>query len=191
MDAGIKIAVENHAGDMQAWELVTLIEAAGKEYVGATMDAGNATWTLEDPLASLEQLGPYAVSAGIRDSAVWETADGATVQWTALGDGNVDFKAYVKRFAELAPQCPFVMEIIAGFPREFTYLKESFWKPYPKARAHDFARFLALAKKGKAIESFKAPPGVDKRPAEQAFQKEQLEKSIKYAKEVLGLGLKG
>ena len=29
MEAGVKIAVENHAGDMQAWELVTLIEEAG------------------------------------------------------------------------------------------------------------------------------------------------------------------
>ena len=28
-DANVKIAIENHAGDMQAWELVTLIEAGG------------------------------------------------------------------------------------------------------------------------------------------------------------------
>ena len=50
MDAGVRIAIENHAGDMQAWELVNLIEAAGKDFVGATMDSGNATWALEDPL---------------------------------------------------------------------------------------------------------------------------------------------
>src|ERR1700722_7975300 len=56
-DAAVMIAVENHAGDMQAWELVTLIEAAGKDYVGATLDSGNATWTLEDPRESLEILG--------------------------------------------------------------------------------------------------------------------------------------
>src|SRR3954470_13427747 len=62
MDAGIKIAIENHAGDMQAWELVGLIEEAGKEYVGATLDSGNATWTMEDPIASLEILGPYTVT---------------------------------------------------------------------------------------------------------------------------------
>ena len=53
LDAGVKISVENHAGDMQAWELVTLIEAAGKDYVGATFDSGNSTWALEDPMASL------------------------------------------------------------------------------------------------------------------------------------------
>ncbi|MBI1784330.1 sugar phosphate isomerase/epimerase, partial [Candidatus Sumerlaeota bacterium] len=64
LDSGVKIAVENHAGDMQAWELATLIEAAGKDYVGANMDAGNAVWTLEDPLASLEILAPYVLMTG-------------------------------------------------------------------------------------------------------------------------------
>src|SRR5215468_2735157 len=80
MDAGIKIAIENHAGDMQAWELANLIEECGRDYVGATMDSGNATWTLEDPMRNLEILGPYAVSTGVRDSAVWEDKDGAVVQ---------------------------------------------------------------------------------------------------------------
>ena len=68
VDAGVKIAIENHAGDMQAWELVTLITEAGRDYVGATLDSGNATWTLEDPLVNLEILGPYAVATGIRDA---------------------------------------------------------------------------------------------------------------------------
>ena len=58
LDAGVKVAVENHAGDMQARELVTLIEAAGKDFVGAVVDSGNATWTLEEPLGNLEILGP-------------------------------------------------------------------------------------------------------------------------------------
>ena len=72
VDAGVKIAVENHAGDMQAWELVALIEAAGKDYVGANMDSGNATWTMEDPLASLEILAPYVLTTSLRDSAIWD-----------------------------------------------------------------------------------------------------------------------
>src|SRR5436190_4765672 len=64
LDAGVKIAVENHARDMQAWELITLIEEAGREFVAATMDSGNATWALEDPLHNLELLGPYALTSG-------------------------------------------------------------------------------------------------------------------------------
>ncbi|MBV9467882.1 MAG: sugar phosphate isomerase/epimerase, partial [Abitibacteriaceae bacterium] len=98
LDAGVKIAIENHAGDMQAWQLVTLIEEAGTDYVGATLDAGNATWTLEDPLTNLEILAPYAVTTGIRDSAVWEDENGAVVQWTAMGEGNVDCQTYIERF---------------------------------------------------------------------------------------------
>ena len=31
MDAGVKVAIENHAGDMQARELKTLVEAAGPD----------------------------------------------------------------------------------------------------------------------------------------------------------------
>ena len=189
LDSGVKIAIENHSGDMQAWELVTLIEAAGRDYVGATMDSGNATWTLEDPLVNLEILGPYAVTTGIRDSAVWENADGAVVQWAAMGDGIVDFKAYIERFAQLCPNVPVQLEIISGSPRSFPYLKDSFWKPYLKVRANEFARFVALAKQGKPIEPFKPALG-DRKQADQQFQKSQLERSIRYCKEVLGLGLK-
>src|SRR5437763_2093272 len=103
MDAGVKIAIENHAGDMQSWELAQLIEEAGKEYVGANVDSGNATWTMEEPLQNLETLAPYVVATHFRDSMVWETANGAIVQWVAMGEGNVDLKTYVARFVELCP----------------------------------------------------------------------------------------
>ncbi|MBI2947170.1 MAG: sugar phosphate isomerase/epimerase [Verrucomicrobia bacterium] len=183
LDAGVKIAVENHAGDMQAWELVTLIEAAGKDYVGANMDSGNATWTMEDPLASLEILAPYVVTTSLRDSAVWESENGATVQWTAMGDGTIDLNAYFAKFAALCPGVSVHIETISGFNREIPYLKEDFWKVWPKARAKDFARFLALVKKGKPRE-----PRRGSNPQE--FQKAEIEKSIKYCKESLRLGLK-
>src|SRR2546425_9682971 len=126
LDSGVKIAVENHAGDMQAEELITLIEEAGAEFVGATMESGNSTWALEDPLHNLEMLGPYAVSTGIRDSAVWETGDGAVLQWTAMGEGNVDWKCYFARFAELCPNTAVQLEIISGRPISIPYLRDEF-----------------------------------------------------------------
>ena len=188
-DAHVKIAVENHAGDMQAWELVGLIEAAGKSFVGATMDPGNATWAMEDPLVNLEILGPYALTTGIRDTAVWETDNGAECMWANMGQGVVDWQAYVKRFRELCPQTPFVLEIISyKWSNELPYLRPEYWSRFPKARAHEFARFVALAKRGKPFE---IPPG---RPAgaaspelEQAQQKFDLEAGLKYCREVLGL----
>jgi 3-oxoisoapionate decarboxylase len=186
IDSGVKIAVENHAGDMQAWELMTLIEEAGKDYVGANMDSGNATWTMEDPLASLEILGPYVLTTSLRDSAIWESPNGATVQWTAMGDGIVDWKTYFARFAELCPNVPIHIETISGFNREIPFLKSDFWKSWANARAVDFAKFLALAKKGKPRDPWKAPEGKDRKLAEQEYQKAEIERSIKYCR---GLGL--
>ena len=186
IDAGVKIAVENHAGDMQAWELVTLIEEAGRDYVGVNLDSGNAAWTLEDPLESLEILGPYTVTTRLRVDMVWEYPDGAKVQWTAMGEGCVDLKTYFKRFAELCPGVPVHIETISGFAVEFPYLKPGFWDVWPKARARDFARFVALAKRGKALPPHKSANDQEERE----YQKGELERSIKYCKEVLGLGLK-
>ncbi len=184
VDAGVKIAVENHAGDMQAWELVTLMDAAGRDYVGANVDAGNATWTMEDPLASLETLAPYAACTSLRDSMIWESENGAKVQWTAMGEGCVDQKTYFAKFSELCPNVPVHIETISGFARDVPYLTGDFWKPWPKARAADFARFVALAKRGKPL-----PPHRSANPQEeQDYQKAELERSIRYCKEVLGLG---
>lgn len=190
LDLSVKIAVENHAGDMQAWELVGLIEQAGKDYVGANLDSGNAVWTLEDPLASLEQLGPYALTTSLRDSAIWESEKGVTAQWTAMGDGTIDLKAYFDRFAQLCPSTPVHIETISGFNREFPLWSNDFWKPYPQARARDLARFLAIAKKGQPRAAWSPPADKDRKLADQEYQNEQIERSIRYCKEQLGLGMR-
>jgi len=41
LDLGVKIAIENHDGDMQAREVRSVIEESGKDLVGATLDTGN------------------------------------------------------------------------------------------------------------------------------------------------------
>ena len=45
-----------------------------------------------------------------------------------------------------------------------------------------------LAKKGKALQSFKPPKGADRKKAQQEYQVAELERSITYCKETLGLG---
>lgn len=184
-DAGVKIAVENHAGDMQAWELLTLIDETGRDFTGCTIDSGNATWTLEDPMQNLEILGPVTLCSGIRDSMIWEDNDGCQVQWTAMGDGIMDSKGYARRFAELAPNAPFILEIISGFARPSSYLKPDFWQGYESVRAPEFAKFLALAKRGKPIPSFQ--PSGDRKKAEQDYQLAQLERSIRFCRDSLNI----
>jgi sugar phosphate isomerase/epimerase len=187
LETGVKIAVENHAGDMHSWELQSLVERAGTDFVGVNIDSGNAAWTLEDPLDLLERLGPYTLCSSLRDDMIWETPEGAAIQWTAIGDGLVDWPRYLERWKVLCPEVPFQIETISGFSRAFPYKTDAFWTNYDR-RPEVLAKFEALAQRGRPLSSFQAEPGADKKLAEQNFQKSELERSIKHCKEVLGLG---
>jgi hypothetical protein len=65
---------------------------------------------------------------------------------------------------------------------EFPYYQDSFWEAFPKKSAAEFVRFLALARRGQAMDQY---DGGDK-----ARQREELEKSIRYCRENLGLGVR-
>jgi 3-oxoisoapionate decarboxylase len=184
-ETGVKIAIENHAGDMQSNELVELIEAAGKEYVGANIDIGNGVWTMEDPLLTLTHLGPYVLTTSLRDSMVWESPKGATVQWVPMGDGVIDLTAFFDAFEKSCPGVPVHIETIGGFNREIAFLDPEFMRLWPKRTAADLAGFLRLARKGKPVE-----PGKGAFSTDADFQKAQIERSLVYCKQTLGLGLK-
>jgi len=191
-DTGVKIAIENHSGDMQAWEVKTLIEEAGKDYVGSCLDTGNPIWCVEHPEVTLETLGPYTVTTHVRDTALFEHPRGCAAHWTACGDGSIDLKRLGELQRRLAPGAPLHLEIITGRPpRIVPYLEESFWKGFPKARAGEFARFVALVKKGSPLMApmvIEDAPG-DRIPEYQAALKRQqmvdLERSLEFAKKVM------
>jgi sugar phosphate isomerase/epimerase len=196
-DLGVKIAIENHSGDTQAREVRTMIEEAGKDYVGSCLDTGNPMWVVEDPMVSLETLAPYVVTTHIRDSAVYEVPRGAAAQWVALGDGSIDFHKFVARYRELCPHASMQLEVITGRPpRTLPYLEAGFWKEFPKADASEFARFVALAKSGHSFTGFMVvEDGVtDPLPEFKAALREQqrvdLERSLEYAKKSLDVGVR-
>jgi sugar phosphate isomerase/epimerase len=190
LDAGVKIAIENHAGDMHSTELARLVEMTGTDYVGVNLDSGNACWTLEDPIDNLTNLAKYVVTTSLRDSAVWDSEKGARVQWTAMGEGDVDLRAYMDRFAQLCPGVAVHIETISGGSREFAFLTPEFWKAWPRLEASAFARFLALARRGKARQPVQLPAGDARAKAEQDHQRGEIERSLTYCKQTLGLGLR-
>ena len=187
IDAGVKIAVENHAGDMQSRELKHLVEEAGPDFVGVNFDSGNACWTLENPVQALLNLAPYVLTTSLRDTMIWESDRGITTQWTAMGEGCVDFKAFFEIFRKECPEVTVHIETISGFPKAFPIYENDFWNLFPNALAKDFSAFLALAKKGNPIPTFQ-PATVDKQQAKKSYQISELERSILYCKNVLGLG---
>jgi sugar phosphate isomerase/epimerase len=188
--AQVKIAVENHAGDLHSWELRELIEAAGSDFVGANLDSGNAAWTLEDPMDALETLGPVTICSSLRDCMIWDVPEGATVQWTAVGDGLIDWSRWAARWRELCPSVPIMIETISGFPRVFAHRKPEFWQHYDR-RPETFAKFEALARRGRAIPAFQNPVDpAERAAAQQTHQKSEIEKSIAYLRDTLGLGVR-
>ncbi len=196
LDADVKIAIENHSGDMQAWETRMLIEEAGKDFVGCCLDMGNPLWVVEDPMVSLEVLAPYVVTTHFRDSVVYEHPRGAAAQWVAMGDGSLDLRALVARYRELCPGAAMQLEIITGRPPQvLPYFEPEFWKTFPKARASEFARFVALAKAGHPFMGTMVVAGPGRQTPEiQAALKQQqrrdLERSLDYAKKVLDVGVR-
>jgi sugar phosphate isomerase/epimerase len=196
VDLGVRIAIENHSGDMQAREVKALIEEAGKDFVGSCLDSGNPMWVVEDPLVTLETLGPYVVTTHIRDSAVCEHPRGATAQWVALGDGSVNFHRFVELYRKLCSQAGMQLEIITGRPPTvLPYLEPDFWKVFPHMPAWEFARFVDLAKGGHPYLGAMVIGGAgEQSPAIKAALREQertdLERSLDYAKKVLGVGVR-
>lgn len=197
LDLGVKIALENHAGDLQAREVLTIIQEAGKDFVASCLDTGNPMWAIEDPLLTLEILGPYVVTTHIRDSVAFEHPRGAAVQWVALGDGIIDLPKFVAEYRRVCPKSSMQLEIITGRPPLVVpYLEADFWKAFPKTPAHEFARFVALAKRGRPFMGGMVVQDGIGRPVPpvmmEALKEQQridLERSFEYARKTLDVGV--
>ena len=191
-DANVKIAVENHAGDMQAWELVEPDRGGRQELRGR--DHGPGQRHLDPGRPDGQPGDPRTVRGHHRDPRHGRVGDG---EWCHVHVGQ--HGPGRRRLAGVRATVPGAVSrhaVRAGdhllqVGERVQYLKPEFWSRFPKARASEFARFVALAKRGKQYE---LPPG---RPTgdpsaelEQAQQKFDLEESLKYCREVLGLGLK-
>jgi len=181
LDAGLKIAIENHAGDMQARELKMLIEGAGADFVGACFDSGNPCWVLEDPHLTLETLAPYILTSHIRDSYLWNTDEGTAVNWVRMGEGNVGISSLLKRYMELCPGKAMSLEVIVMGPMLYPWRKPEFWEGYRNVRAAEFARYLQLAAPGQP------QPPLPQLSKEQAVAKERadFEASMRWTREFL------
>ncbi len=185
LDAGIKMAIENHAGDYQARGLRQLLDAAGRDIAGCTLDSGNATWCLEDPHVTLETLAPYALASGVRDSILWRTPEGIAVRWVRMGAGNVGMEEWVKKFQKWCPGVTLALEIISlPTPRIYKVFDREFWQGYEDVRASEFTRFLALAEKGQPSIGTPLPKETPKEEV-LAAERDELEASYRWTRKVM------
>jgi sugar phosphate isomerase/epimerase len=195
-DFNVKIAIENH-GDMTARETRTVIEESGRDFVASCLDTGNPMSVMEDPQLTLEVLGPYAVTTHVRDTVLFETPQGAAFQWVALGDGIVDWTAFLTLYQKVCPRSLLQLENITGRPPQvLPYYEKDWWKYFPQMPAADFARFQNMAHKGRPfLGTMIVEDAPGRKPAEftealKEQQRQDLTRSILYARTQLGVGLK-
>ena len=182
VDSGVKLAWENHGGDVQAREMKIAIEAIGPDVIGVCLDSGNPVWMLEDPHATLDTLIPYTLTCHVRDSAVWKVPEGIAVRWVNMGDGNVDIDGWIRKFIEARPGLPIIFEnLVSGAPRVHKIYERPFWVNWSKMPAAEFSRFLAVAEKGKPTPAVPRPQG--KTAGQQKI--DDLETCVRYTRDLL------
>jgi sugar phosphate isomerase/epimerase len=182
VDSGVKLAVENHGGDLQSREMKGMIEAVGTDVMGVCLDSGNPVWMLEDPHMTLEMLIPYALTCHVRDSAVWKTPEGIAVRWVNMGEGNVDIDGWIRKFIQAKSGMPIIFEnLVSGAPRVHHIYDPAFWNNWSKMPASEFARFLAIADRGTPKPATPRPEG--KTAGRQRI--EDLEICVRYTRDLL------
>lgn len=87
-DLGIRVAIENHA-DLTATELLEMVDAVGVDVAGVTLDTGNLTMRLDDPLPTAERLAPLVLATHVKDSVLAFTPRGLCWQARPVGSGII------------------------------------------------------------------------------------------------------
>jgi len=182
VDSGVKLAVENHGGDLQAREMKGMIEAVGRDVMGVCLDSGNPVWMLEDPHMTLEMLIPYAETCHVRDSAVWKVPEGIAVRWVNMGEGNVDIDNWIRSFIQAKPGLPIIFEnLVSGAPRVHRIYDSAFWNNWAKMPASELSRFLIIAERGTPKPA--TPRPADKTAGQQRI--DDLEACVRYTRDLL------
>lgn len=182
---GVVLAVENHK-DRRTGELVDLLKRLDSRYVGACVDTGNNLALLEEPLAVVEALAPWARSAHLKDIAVAEYADGFLLAEVPLGDGFLDLKKVVETLRRARPGIRFNLEMITRDPLKVPCLTPKYWATFENLPGRYLAQTLALVRKqagGQPLTRVSELP----HDRQLALEEENVRKSVAYAHRHLGL----
>ena len=120
---------------------------------------------------------------------VWETEDGAVCQWTAIGEGLMDYRFFANYLAENCPGVPLHVETISNTLRPIPFLKPGFWDGFPGLCASEIAGFLKLLRRGRPLEIAVPPEGTDMRSFEIESQQSELMKSLEFLRRECSAGL--
>jgi sugar phosphate isomerase/epimerase len=138
----VVLAVENHK-DFRTDELVDLMKTLGSNWVGVCVDTGNNFALLEDPMATIEALAPFARSVHLKNMGLEDAPNGFRMSEVALEEGCFDLKKMVAVLRKANPKVGLHLEMITRDPLSIPCLTEKYWATLGRVPGRELARTLA------------------------------------------------
>src|SRR5262249_19050408 len=99
----VTVAIENHK-DWTLEEMERLLRTYQSEYLGVCLDFGNNISLLDDPVAVVDTLAPYAKATHVKDMGVRPYADGFLLSEVPLGAGLLDLPRMISTLQKANPK---------------------------------------------------------------------------------------
>jgi 3-oxoisoapionate decarboxylase len=182
----VPLAIENHK-DFTADEMVALMKEHASRWLGVCLDTGNNIALLDDPMATVEALAPYAVSTHLKDMGVAPYPDGFLLSEMPLGDGMLDLRRIVDTIRRARPETHLMLEMITRDPLKVPCLTDAYWATFPERNGLYLARTLRMVReRGSKDRPLPVVSGLA-REAQVQLEEDNVKKSLAYARERLGL----
>jgi sugar phosphate isomerase/epimerase len=179
------LGIENHK-DWRVDEQVALLERYSSEYLGVSLDTGNNLSILDDPMETIEKLAPWTFNVHFKDMQMEECETGFLLSEVPLGEGFLDLPRIVETIRRAKPDVRFSLEMIVREPLVVPCLTDRYWATFPDVNGRDLARALSHIRANRPRTPLPRISGLD---ADQrlALEHECVDRSIRYAREHLGL----
>jgi sugar phosphate isomerase/epimerase len=181
----IPLAVENHK-DWTVDELAALMKQKESRWLGVCLDTGNNISLLDDPMATVEALAPYAICTHIKDMGVAPYEDGFLLSEVPLGEGFLDMRRIVDTIHSARPQCHMTLEMITRDPLKVPCLTDKYWATFQDRSGLYLARTLRMVREQKDHRPLPVPSTLA-HEAQIRVEEDNVKQCLNYAREHLGL----
>ncbi len=165
----LKLAVENHK-DLTSDELAELMREFSCEWLGVNVDTGNNLALLEDPIATVDALAPFAMSVHLKDMAVQPHESGFQLSEVTCGKGFLELPRLVAALSKANPEIRFNLEMATRDPLLIPCLTDGYFTTFPERKAtHRHAAMQRL----KTHPPKEPPPSIAGKPMPQQLTEEE------------------
>ncbi len=181
----LPLALENHK-DWTIGEMIALLKDKSSEYLGVCLDTGNNISLLDDPMAVVEGLAPYALSTHVKDMGVQISKTGFLLSEMPFGEGILDIKRIVETVRRARPKTRITLEMITRNPLEVPCLTEKYWTTFGERNGVYLARTLRMVKAKERSGPLPRIDGLD-HAAQVRLEDDNVKRCLQYAREKLAL----